>query len=240
MSHHLPLHVAIIMDGNGRWAEKRHLSRSAGHKEGSKVVEKVIEHAIKRRIKYLTLFAFSLDNLKRPKREINALMSLLTSYLQQRSDLFYRKNVRLNVIGDRTQFTKKLQTEISEVEEKTKENTSMILTVALYYTGRFDILQAAQRLAKEVKMGHLSLTDVDEFTFKNMLLTAALPSPDLLIRTSGEERISNFMLWDCAYTEFYFTQVLWPDFNAQAFDQALEAFSKRKRRFGHINEKQKS
>jgi len=235
----IPQHVAIIMDGNGRWATQRHLPRSAGHKEGSAIVQKVIEHAVRRKINYLTLFAFSLDNLIRPKREINALMKLLASYLKQHADELYEKGIRLNVIGDRSQFNKKLNDELLKAEQRTKTNAQITVTMALYYTGKWDIIQAVRRLAKVVQHGSLLPSAIDETTFQNALSTASLPPTDLLIRTSGEERISNFMLWDCAYAEFYFTQVLWPDFTEKVFDDALESFSRRKRRFGYIDETKK-
>jgi undecaprenyl diphosphate synthase len=233
-----PTHVAIIMDGNGRWANARHLSRSAGHKAGAQIVQKVIEHAAKRNIKYLTLFAFSLDNLARPQREIDTLMRLLTSYLKDHGDELYEQGIRLHVIGDRSRFNKRLNDELIKLEAKTAENTRITVTMALYYTGKWDIVQACARLSKAVNQGSLPLSAIDEATFKNALSTAVLPPVDFLIRTSGEERLSNFLLWECAYAEFYFTKVLWPDFTDSVFDTALESFSKRKRRFGAIDEGQ--
>jgi undecaprenyl diphosphate synthase len=232
--NNIPKHVAIIMDGNGRWAVQKKRPRSAGHQEGAKVVEKIIQHALDRNIKYLSLFALSLDNLKRPQRELNSLTALLISYLQKQSASLSDKHVRLNVIGDKSKLTTQLKEKIAAAEDNTQYNTRLVLTIALYYTGRFDILQAAKRLAHSVKMNYLTLDSIDEVTFENALLTHALPAPDLLIRTSGEQRLSNFMLWDCAYTEFYFTGVLWPDFTKGVFDQALEVFEKRNRRFGHV------
>jgi undecaprenyl diphosphate synthase len=232
----IPTHVAIIMDGNGRWATARHLPRSAGHKEGAAIVQQVIEHAVKRKIKYLTFFAFSLDNLVRPKREIDALMKLLTSYLQEHIDELCEKGIRLHVIGDRSRIHKKLNDELTKAETKTRENKRITVTMALYYTGKWDIVQAASRLVKAVLQGSLPETAVDEATFENALSTATLPPVDLLIRTSGEARISNFLLWQCAYAEFYFVKTLWPDFTSVTFDHALESFAKRKRRFGYIDE----
>ena len=232
----IPKHVAIIMDGNGRWATARHLSRSMGHQKGAEVVPNIVKHSIKKNIQYLTFFAFSLDNLIRPRSETNMLMTLLASYLRRHSDELYEKGVCLNVIGDRSKIGQKLNNELLKVEERTKTNKKVIVTIALYYTGKWDIVQAARQLAKAVEQGTLSASAIDKITFEKALSTASLPPVDLLIRTSGEQRISNFMLWDCAYAEFYFTKILWPDFTAKAFDDALESFSKRKRRFGYIDE----
>lgn len=231
-----PKHIAIIMDGNGRWATAKRLSRSAGHKEGAAVVPNIIEHALKKQIKYLTLFAFSLDNLVRPQREIDMLMKVLASYLRKQSDEFYKKGVRFNVIGDRSRIGKTLNKALVKVEERTKANKKITVTMALYYTGKWDIVQAARHLTQAVEQGQLSPSAINETAFQQALSTASLPPVDLLIRTSGEQRLSNFMLFDCAYAEFYFTKVLWPDFTAKTLDKALESFSKRKRRFGYIDE----
>jgi len=228
----LPKHIAIIMDGNGRWAKQRKLPRLAGHREGSKVVRRIVEHCGKSGIKVLTLFAFSIENQKRPKTEISGLMSLFMSSLKKYAQELHEKGVRLKIIGDRYFLSKKLRNEMEKVEKLTEKNSHLTLVLAIQYSGRWDIVQAAKKLVKEILNEKSKLKDIDEETFQQALSAADLPEPDLLIRTSGEERISNFMLWQCAYTEFYFSKVFWPDFDEKEFDKAVAVFLKRQRRFG--------
>jgi len=224
----IPRHVAIIMDGNGRWAASRGLPRVVGHREGTKAVRRTIEAAIKQGVQYLTLFAFSSENWQRPQEEISDLKGLLRHYLRSELNELHENGVRLVVIGERDRFGANLSTELADAESKTLYNDKLVLVMALSYGGRADIVDAARRaLALGIMPG-----DLTEEKFGALLATDGIPDPDLLIRTSGEERISNFLLWQTAYAELYFTDVLWPDFGPEHFAQAVAEFTRRERRFG--------
>ena len=232
----LPRHIAIVMDGNGRWAKKRLLPRTAGHRAGVAAVRKVIEHCLKRRIEALTLFAFSSENWRRPPQEVSLLMELFLTTLERETEKLHENGVRLRVIRDRRAFSPALQERISEAERLTGENTQLNLTIAANYGGRWDILQATRALAKRVAQGDLRPEDIDTHCFESHLALADLPEPDLFIRTGGEQRISNFLLWQMAYTELYFTPALWPDFDDQSLELALKDYARRQRRFGYTSE----
>jgi undecaprenyl diphosphate synthase len=224
--------VAIIMDGNGRWAQQRGLPRHAGHPAGVEAVRRVIEHCVKREIEVLTLFAFSSENWRRPKKEVGLIMDLFIRSLRKEAKRLQHNGVRLKVIGDRSAFSEKLQHRISEVEQLTAGNQALVLQVAANYGGRWDILQAARQLAKAIEQGELKADEIDEAQFAARLSFPELPNPDLFIRTGGEVRLSNFLLWQIAYTELYFSDLLWPDFDAAALDLAFEDYLRRQRRFG--------
>ncbi len=230
----VPEHVAIILDGNGRWAKKRLLPRNAGHMQGSKVVEQICEDAHNLGIKYLTVYAFSTENWKRPKDEVDALMKLLDRYLKNCIERSSKNNMRVRVLGDISTLSQKLQDKIIELEAKSKNNTGLNFQVALNYGGRDEMLRAVRKCAEECAGGRIKPADIDEAYFDGLLDTADIPDPDLLIRTSGEQRISNFLLWQLAYTEFYFTDVLWPDFNKKELKKAIEYYENRDRRFGGV------
>ena len=241
MEHHLnnlghanriPRHVAIIMDGNGRWAEQRHLPRIAGHRAGVDAVRGVVEACGEKGIEVLTLFAFSSENWRRPEEEVGLLMGLFMTALEQQAKRLHKNNVRLRIIGERSAFTAQLQSRITEAEQLTRSNTGLTLVVAANYGGRWDIAQAAGRIAAQAKAGELNPEDITPEVFETALSLHDLPPPDLFIRTGGEKRISNFLLWQLAYTELYFTDTLWPDFDRQAFEDALASFGSRQRRFG--------
>ncbi|MFZ2726286.1 MAG: isoprenyl transferase [Methylococcaceae bacterium] len=235
-NHDKPRHIAIIMDGNGRWAQKRFMPRAFGHQAGVKTVRAIVEHCAKQNIEVLTLFAFSSENWRRPEQEVSLLMSLFMKTLQREIDKLHNNNIRLRFIGDRSAFALQLQEKMSEGELKTQHNTALTLVIAANYGGRWDLVQATRQLADKVALGELKSTDITEELISQSLSIADLPEPDLFIRTGGEERISNFLLWQLAYTEFYFTPVLWPDFNAQELDNAINSFKTRQRRFGHTGE----
>lgn len=228
----LPRHVAIIMDGNGRWAKKRFLPRFAGHQKGIESVRAVIKSCVKHNIEVLTLFAFSSENWRRPKEEVNALMKLFIKALQNEVSELHENNIRLCFIGARDGFSEQLQILIDNAEKLTVHNTGLNLVIAANYGGRWDIAQAAKKLAEQVQMGKLQLEEIDEEKLSHVLSLSDLPAPDLFIRTGGEQRISNFLLWQLAYAEMYFSDVLWPDFNEKIFEEALTSFAKRQRRFG--------
>ncbi|CUH92431.1 isoprenyl transferase [Herbinix luporum] len=231
----IPNHVAIILDGNGRWAKKRFMPRNYGHSQGSKVVEKICEDAYKIGIKYLTVYAFSTENWKRPKEEVDALMKLLKSYLETSIKTSKKNNMRVRIIGDITVLSKEFQEKIKELEEASKMNTGLNFQVAINYGSRDEIIRAVKTLSKDVKENRLALDDINEDLFSQYLDTKGIPEPDLLIRTSGEQRLSNFLLWQMAYTEFYFTDVLWPDFNKEELLKAIQYYSQRNRKFGGIS-----
>lgn len=235
----LPRHVAIIMDGNGRWAQKRMLPRYAGHKAGVESVRQTVQVCGELGIEALTLFAFSSENWQRPAKEVGMLMDLFMSALQREVVKLNRNNVRLEIIGERAAFAAKLQQKIAEAEAKTAPNTGLRLSIAANYGGQWDILQATRQLAADVADGRLRSEEIDAEQMRRRLCLAHLPPPDLFIRTGGEQRISNFLLWQLAYTELYFTPILWPDFDRPAFNQALDAFSGRQRRFGRTGEQVK-
>ena len=227
-----PAHVAIIMDGNGRWAKARGLPRIAGHRRGAESVRRTVVAAAELGISYLTLFGFSSENWKRPSGEIDDLMSLLRVYLRGEIAELHRQGVRVRVIGDRTRLAPDIVTLIDNAEALTRANTRLTLIVALSYGGRHDIVQAAQRLAADAAAGSLKPEAIDEACFAARLYTAGIPDPDLLIRTSGEQRISNFLLWQSAYTELVFVDTLWPDFGASDLEKAVREFHGRDRRYG--------
>jgi len=232
----IPRHVAIVMDGNGRWAQRRNLPRHAGHRAGVESVRVTVEACRKRGVQVLTLFAFSSENWNRPKEEIGLLFDLFMVALQRDVKRLNKNNVQLRIIGDRTAFPDKLQQRIHKSEELTAGNSGLILQIAANYGGRWDITQAARAVADRVQRGELQPQEITEATLSEALCFADLPEVDLFIRTGGEQRISNFILWQTAYAEFYFSEQLWPDFGAAEFDLALEAFSQRERRFGLTSE----
>ncbi len=230
----MPQHVAIIMDGNGRWAKQKGRMRIFGHKNGVKAVQEAVTYASKQGIKYMTLYAFSSENWQRPEKEVSALMLLFMQALEKQSQELHKNNIKLKIIGDCTKFSEKLQAKIQEVERLTQHNTALTLYIAANYGGRWDILQAAQKFAQKSQQDQEFLANATEEDFEKLLMTSEAPPVDLLIRTSGELRISNFLLWQLAYAELYFTDVLWPDFNQDVFHQAVLNFQQRKRRFGAL------
>lgn len=234
----LPNHIAIIMDGNGRWAKERGLLRVEGHKAGAEAVEEIVTACAEMRIKALTLFAFSVENWKRPENEVNALMILLKCYLKKETKKLNKNNIKLNIIGRIGQLPKSVQSEIREAVEKTRNNTGLVLTLAINYSGRAEIVDGVKRILKLLIESKQAMNNidvlVDEDSFSSQLYTAGLPELDLLIRTSGEMRISNFMLWQMAYAELYVTDVLWPDFDRRELLRAVDEFRKRDRRFGAV------
>ena len=232
----LPRHIAIIMDGNGRWAQKRYLPRAAGHQAGVKTVRDIVDYCARHAIEVLTLFAFSSENWRRPKEEVSLLMGLFMATLQREVNKLDENGIRLRFIGDRNAFSPQLQEKIIAAERQTENNTGMNLVVAANYGGRWDMCQAMRKIAAQVRMDELSVDDIDENLISGQLSIADLPEPDLFIRTGGEKRVSNFLLWQLAYTELYFTDTLWPDFDQQCLQQAIEDFSTRERRFGHTGE----
>lgn len=232
----VPRHVAIIMDGNGRWAERRHLPRFAGHKAGVDALRVAVESAGRRGVKVLTVFAFSSENWRRPEEEVGLLMGLFLTALEQRVQELHENNVRVRVVGDRTAFNARLQQRIEEAERLTRANDGLQLIIAANYGGRWDVVQAARRVAEAVQSGTLAPGQVDLEVFASHLCLHGVPEPDLFIRTGGERRVSNFLLWDLAYTELYFTDTLWPDFDAEALDQALASYAARQRRFGQTGQ----
>lgn len=231
-----PRHIAIIMDGNGRWAEQRHLPRAFGHQAGVKAVRKIVEACGEHKIEVLTLFAFSSENWCRPQEEVSLLLALFSSTLQSEVEKLHRNNIRLRFIGDREAFPEPLQRKMIEGEELTQGNTALNLVIAVNYGGQWDLCQAFQRLYEQMDNGELAKQKITPDLLAAYLSTADLPDPDLFIRTGGEQRVSNFMLWQLAYTEMYFTPLLWPDFDKQALQEAIASFKSRQRRFGHTGE----
>jgi undecaprenyl diphosphate synthase len=227
-----PLHVAVIMDGNGRWAKSRGLPRTAGHKKGVDAVRRALEAAQDLGIRYLTLFSFSSENWGRPQDEVSDLMQLLRFYLRAEIATLHRNGVRLRVIGDRSRLAPDIISMIEHAEGLTAGNTRLDLMIALSYGARQEITQAARHLAEEAVAGRLDPADIDEARFAAALFTAGIPDPDLLIRTSGEKRISNFLLWQCAYAELIFLDTLWPDFSKRDLEDALQEYRRRDRRYG--------
>lgn len=228
----LPQHIAIIMDGNGRWAKKHNRRRIVGHLEGTKAIRKIVKFCGEIGIEILTLFAFSTENWNRPKREVQALMNLLFKFLRQEINNLQKNDVKLLVSGQIERLPTKVRGELSRSIDATKENSGLILNLALSYGGREEIVRACREIANQVSNGRKKIKDIDEESFNNYLYTTGLPDPDLLIRTSGEFRISNFLLWQIAYSEIYVTPVLWPDFNRQELLLAIMDYQKRERRFG--------
>lgn len=229
-----PRHVAIIMDGNGRWAKARHLPRAAGHRKGMEAVRAVVRAAGDLGVEYLTLFGFSSENWKRPEDEVKDLMGLLRIYLRRDARDLHQQGVRLRIIGDRTRLAPDIQEQLDEVEALTANNKTLTLMIALSYGGRDELVQVARSLAADVASGKLAPEAIDEAAFSARLFTEGVPDPDLLIRTSGEQRISNFLLWQMAYTEFVFVDTLWPDFNRESLSAALDIFARRERRYGAV------
>ena len=232
----VPQHVAIIMDGNGRWAKARSQPRHAGHRAGVKSVRETVESAARLGVRYLTLFAFSSENWQRPQEEVSRLMGLFLDALQRELDELHRNNVRLRFVGARGQLRPKLVGRIDAAEEQTADNSGLTLIVAVAYGGRWDIVNAARQLASKVAGEEMSLEDISDEAFARELALSGIPDPDLLIRTGGEQRISNFLLWNLAYSELYFCDCLWPDFSEQEFDEALSYYAMRQRRYGHTGE----
>ena len=231
----LPRHVAIIMDGNGRWATNHGRPRFAGHRAGVKAARTVVEVCAEAGVEVLTLFAFSSENWSRPAKEVNALMRLFVEVLQREVDALHENGIRLKFIGDRQQLPTILQKRMQDAEAKTAANTGMSLILAVAFGGRWDITQALQRIAEKVKSGDLDVSEVDESVIARHMSLSGCDEPDLLIRTGGERRVSNFLLWDFAYTEIFFTDTLWPDFMAEKLEEAFEFFGQRERRFGRVD-----
>lgn len=231
-SENLPRHVAVIMDGNGRWAKKRGLTRVEGHRRGAQSVREIVRAARELKIPFLTLYAFSEENWTRSEREIRALMTLLNRFLKKEQRELLKHGIRLKTIGDTAKLPEETRRRVQEVEDSTAANRDLVLTLALSYGGRQEILNAVQGIALDVASGRSTPSDITPERFSSYLYTAGMPDPDLLIRTSGEFRVSNFLLWQIAYTEIYITPTLWPDFRKQDFLRAIEDYQKRERRFG--------
>lgn len=234
LDYKLPQHIAIVMDGNGRWAENRGLARIEGHKAGVETVKKMIRSCLEKKIGCLSLFAFSSENWSRPIAEVNFLMELFVEALRKELAELNQHGIRIRFTGDREPLSPVLQKEMREAELLTRDNQQLILNVVVNYGGKWDIVTAAKKMSRAVMSGQVALDEINESNFAQFLDTDGLPEPDLFIRTSGELRISNFFLWQLAYTELYFTEVHWPDFNIEELELALDSFSKRKRRFGQI------
>jgi undecaprenyl diphosphate synthase len=232
----LPRHLAVIMDGNGRWAKERMLRRIVGHRKGVETVRTIVEECSRLGIPYLTLFAFSSENWLRPKTEVRALMSLLKRYVRMEASRMMLNNIRFTIIGNRSDLPPDVNLELDKVIARTAGNTGMTLTLALSYGGRQELIRAATLLAADLAAGRVNDKDLDEPTFEKYLYSFGMPEPDLLIRTSGEMRISNFLLWQLAYTELYFTEVNWPDFGISELHKALRNFQARERRFGRTSD----
>ncbi len=232
----VPQHVAIILDGNGRWAKSKGMPRNYGHQQGSKNVERMCEIAYNRGVKYLTVYAFSTENWKRSSSEVEALMQLLGNYMKTCQKRANKNNMRVRVLGDITKLTSELQKQILDLEEATKGNTGLNFQIALNYGSRDEIRRAVQKMMLDCENGKIKSEDVNEELIESYLDTAGIPDPDLLIRTSGEERLSNFLMWQLAYTEFYFTEVHWPAFSAEELEKAIEKYNGRNRRFGAVEE----
>ena len=230
----IPDHVALILDGNGRWAKKRGLPRTMGHKEGCVTVEKTVEIAARMGIKYLTVYGFSTENWKRSVEEVGALMQLFRYYMVRLLKIAKANNVRVKMIGERSRFDKDIVEGINRLERETKDNTGLTFVIAVNYGGRDEIVRAARRMAEDLETGKLKKEEITEPVFASYLDTAGIPDPELLIRTSGELRLSNYLLWQLAYTEIYVTDCLWPDFDKEELEKAIAAYNKRDRRFGGV------
>lgn len=228
----LPRHIAVVMDGNGRWANKRHLPRAAGHKAGVNATRKLVENCAKNRIEALTIFAFSSENWNRPEDEVSHLMSLFISTISIEVKKLHKKNVRVRFIGDRTRFAEKLQKSINQSESLTSQNTGLQLNIAANYGGRWDVVEACKSLLRDVVDNDKDISAIDEASFDQYVALADLPAPDLFIRTGGEQRISNFLIWQTAYSELFFVDTLWPDFSEIELNDALKWYAGRQRRFG--------
>ncbi len=233
----IPKHVAIILDGNGRWAKSKGMPRNYGHVQGAKTVEVICEEAYRMGIQYLTVYAFSTENWNRPEDEVNALMGLLRNYMKTCLKTAAKNNMCVRIIGDKTRLDEDIRKRMGQLEEATKDNTGLHFQIAINYGGRDELVRAVRRLADEIAGGSLAAEDITEEKISSALDTHGLPEPDLLIRTCNEQRISNFLLWQLAYTELYFTPVAWPDFSKQELEKAIEAYNKRDRRYGLVKEK---
>ncbi|MDD5347365.1 MAG: isoprenyl transferase [Candidatus Omnitrophica bacterium] len=231
-----PSHVAIIMDGNGRWAEERHLPRAAGHREGTMRVKEIVRASGELGIKVLTLFAFSTENWSRPKKEVDMLMRYFDSFLDREVAGLHKNNVKFTVIGRGRPLPDHLLDKIRSAEQKTKKNTGLVLVLAVNYGARQELIDAVKKMCAQFESGDLDFSDLDEQKFNDYLYTRGLPDPDLLIRTSGEQRISNFLLWQLSYTELYFTRTYWPDFHRRDLELAVKEYRRRQRRFGGAEE----
>jgi len=232
----IPRHIAIIMDGNGRWAKQRGKSRAMGHREGVRSVREIVEACARINVSYLTLYTFSTENWKRPQDEVSMLMGLLVSSLRQELDSLHANGVRLMTMGETGKLPAEAQRELTSAMEKTRDNTGLTLNLALSYSGRWDLVRAMKRIAMDVRSGRISPEDIDDALISSHLSTAALPDPDLLIRTSGELRLSNFLLWELAYTELYISTCYWPEFRSLELVEAVRSFQQRERRFGLVSE----
>ena len=230
----IPTHIAIIMDGNGRWATEKGLTRTAGHKRGAENVRPILEHAKKAGVKYVTLFAFSSENWERPKTEVNFLVDLFRKYLNEDIKELQKQKINISFVGSREKFPPDIVERMNDLERETAAFNDFHVVLALSYGAREDIIAAIKRIALDVKDGKYLISAIDEKVVKDALSTRKIPSPDLVIRTSGEQRISNFLLWEIAYAELYFTPIYWPDFNEQDLDIAIEAYGRRERRFGKV------
>ncbi len=232
----VPNHVAIILDGNGRWAKAKGMPRNYGHVQGAKTVEVICEEAYKMGIQYLTVYAFSTENWNRPKDEVDALMKLLRNYMKNCLKTAEKNRMCVRVLGDKTGLDEDIRSRIEELEEATKNNDGLHFQIAINYGGRDEIVRATKKMAEKLQSGELQVADINDICLSNYLDTAGIPDPDLLIRTCNEQRISNFLLWQLAYTEFYFTQVAWPDFTKEELIKAIEAYNHRDRRYGGLKE----
>lgn len=234
----IPAHIAIILDGNGRWAKAKGMPRNYGHAQGSKNVERICEEAYRMGVKYLTVYAFSTENWNRPKDEVDALMKLLRNYMKTCLKTAAKNDMRVRVIGDKTGLDEDIRNRIAELEEATKDNGGLNFQIALNYGSRDEIVRAVRRVSEDVKEGKVKPKDIDEKMFETYLDTHGIPDPDLMIRTSGELRLSNYLLWQLAYTEFYFTDIPWPDFTKEELSKAIEQYNRRDRRYGGVKEAQ--
>lgn len=232
----VPQHIAIILDGNGRWAKKKGMPRNYGHAQGSKNVERICEDAYRLGVKYLTVYAFSTENWKRPQDEVNALMNLLRNYMKTCLKTAEKNRMRVRVLGDKTALDEDIRGRIGELEEATKNNDGLNFQIALNYGSRDEMIRAMKKMCKDIKTDTIALEQIDEKLFETYLDTHDIPDPDLMIRTSGEQRLSNYLLWQLAYSEFYFTDVLWPDFTKAELIKAIEYYNSRDRRFGGVKE----
>ncbi|MBE6064315.1 isoprenyl transferase [Clostridium cochlearium] len=230
----IPKHIAIIMDGNGRWAKERNLPRSFGHKAGVETIRDIVKECNNIGVKYLTLYAFSTENWKRPKEEVNALMELLVNYLRKEVDELHENNVVINTIGDISKLPKVCEDELVKAYNKTKDNKGLVLNLALNYGGRDEIIRAIKLMYKDIEKKQFNIENVNENILENYLYTRDMPDPDLIIRPSGEQRISNFLLWQCAYSEFWYSNIKWPDFKKEHLHKAIKDYQNRNRRFGGV------
>ncbi len=232
----VPNHIVVVMDGNGRWAKQRGLSRNAGHKAGVEATRTLVENCVKNNIKALTIFAFSSENWQRPKNEVSLLMELFLFSLKREVSKLNKNKVQVRFIGEISAFPSKLQLEIEKAQNLTRDNSGLVLSIAVNYGGRWDIVEAVKKIAREIENGRLTSGEIDHQLMASKMCLSDLPAPDLFIRTSGEKRISNFLLWQIAYTECYFTDTLWPDFDEIEFNKALQEFASRDRRFGKTDD----